>query len=856
MIGYSWVPVFALICYLFLFLTLVATKKSKETVSFMTLIVIMILWSGGSFAMRIQLWPSPYLWHHVSLLGMFLLMWGYYNFILSFLDEKHRRGSLFWLLFHGSLFIVNCFTGVFVPLPKIVNSADSVQFIYEYTWFIYLLLACILPCMIQMVGVMLRHCKGNSIAYQQLKPIILGLTIMVLGHIAATFPIFMGFPLDIISGPVNVIFIFYSLYKKRLFKITILFSRANYLFAALLSTALFAYNFISPIQTALTTAFKIDIAVSAVIITFVLAACAFIVYKLISLIFNFIFIRTEINQQNRLTRFGEEINHVLNINDILRNFTETIQEITHIDRMFVFIPQTSGEFRVEYTTNLLDEKNFYLSMNHPLITHFKNTEKYISLRDFNRTTVSRSLWEAEKQVLKVLNTDIMFPIINGNTLSGMLFLPSKKDNVPYRQNDINWIQSVCNTCALPLHEACSYERAMFDARKDKLTGLINRKFFFELLDSEFEKYKETSLSLCILSLDNFKMYNQLFGVAEGDAALQNVAGLLISSLNETSTAARIGGKEFAVILPGYDIHSAKLLTENLAAEIGKINSRHNTKISSQLTVSAGICAAPYMASSAKELFQNVETAVYTVKRSGKNAVQIYSSEIYHQQIPQYKHSSGYNENASTIYALTAAIDAKDHYTFQHCQNVAYYATELAKAAGMESDLIEILKEAALLHDIGKIGIREDILNKPGKLTLDEFEIMKGHVENAVNIIRHLPSLDYVIPTVSAHHERYDGKGYPKKLAGNDIPIMGRVLCLADSFDAMTSARSYKPAYSKEQAMQILYDEAGKHFDPEFAIIFIELLKNNKIEIRGQKDWLPTGNAFPSHTNIIPDLTDK
>lgn len=148
--------------------------------------------------------------------------------------------------------------------------------------------------------------------------------------------------------------------------------------------------------------------------------------------------------------------------------------------------------------------------------------------------------------------------------------------------------------------------------------------------------------------------------------------------------------------------------------------------------------------------------------------------------------------------------------------------------------MEIVKEAGLLHDIGKIGIREDILNKPGKLNLDEYEIMKGHVENAVNIIRYLPSLDYVIPTVLSHHERYDGRGYPRRLAGEEIPVMGRILCIADSFDAMTSVRSYKDAMSADEAVKILREEAGKQFDPKLVLIFIELILKNKVEIRGQR----------------------
>ena len=254
-----------------------------------------------------------------------------------------------------------------------------------------------------------------------------------------------------------------------------------------------------------------------------------------------------------------------------------------------------------------------------------------------------------------------------------------------------------------------------------------------------------------------------------------------------------------------------------------------------------------MASSARELYRNADTTVYTVKRTGKNAVQMYSADIHRREPSNTLYKSGYDEHASTIYALTAAVDAKDHYTFQHSQNVAYYASELAKAAGMSADLVEIVREAGLLHDIGKIGIREEILNKPGRLTPDEFEVMKSHVENAVNIIRHLPSLDYVIPAVLSHHERYDGRGYPRRLSQANIPITGRILCVADSFDAIVSVRNYKVATPVSEALSILRSEAGKQFDPNLVEIFAELVENNKIELR-----LPPPPSKPDPNQPIAD----
>ena len=835
MIGYSWVPITALFCYLFLFLTFLAAKKKERVIrSFMGLMLIMILWVGGSFAMRMQLWPSVDFWHHVSVLGMILVPPGYYMFVMDFLEEKNARGKYLWMLLHIGIFVFNCLTCWFVPEPEVVNTGSSAQFLYHYSWHIYLLGLLMLPCLAQVTMVVRRHCKGNRIAFQQLKPILTGVLYLLVGHIISTLPIFMGFPLDIASGIANVFFVFYALYKKRLFKMTLLLSKPNYLLFALASSCFIFYYIATPIQQFFIGTVGLEYTLSVVFIAAAFFVTVLALYGILASVFNAIFIRNEQQHMQCINQLGDDVTHIFSVNDILQNMTDVILQTTHVERMAIFIRQADGDYRIEFTTNPLDEKGFYLRSDHPLVSYFKQSDKYATRRDFSRATVYRSMWETEKKLLISLKSECFIPLSCENELVGIIVLPERKDFQPYHDNDLALVQMIASICTTAIRDAVVYERAIAEARRDKLTGLLNRKFFLEFLDHVFEQYKDSSLSLCLLNVDDFKLYNQLYGSQEGDLALSRIAGLLRSVINENSHAARIGGKEFALLLPGYDIHSAKLLAENLAAEVMEINKRSGGQVTKTLTVSVGICAAPYMASSAKELFQNAETAVYTVKQSGKNAVQIYSSELFRQELQDVNtHRSGYGENANTIYALTAAINTRDHYTFQHSQNVAYYASELARAAGIDDDLLEIVTEAALLHDIGKIGVREDILNKPGKLTPEEYEIMKGHVENAVNIIRYLPSLGYVIPAVQSHHERYDGRGYPRQLAGDEIPILGRILCIADSFDAMTSVRSYKSAASVQTAIAILDAEAGKQFDPKLVRIFIDLLEKGNIEIRNQ-----------------------
>lgn len=174
----------------------------------------------------------------------------------------------------------------------------------------------------------------------------------------------------------------------------------------------------------------------------------------------------------------------------------------------------------------------------------------------------------------------------------------------------------------------------------------------------------------------------------------------------------------------------------------------------------------------------------------------------------------------------AAVDAKDSFTFEHSENVSEYAVKLAEKLKLPEKDIQTVKVAGLLHDIGKIGIPERILKKNGKLTDEEYTMMKTHVEKSVEMIRFLPNMDYVIPAVVSHHERYDGKGYPNGIKGKDIPILGRILAVCDSFDAMISRRAYKEALSVDYAVGELERGKGTQFDPEAAQAFIEMVEED------------------------------
>lgn len=177
----------------------------------------------------------------------------------------------------------------------------------------------------------------------------------------------------------------------------------------------------------------------------------------------------------------------------------------------------------------------------------------------------------------------------------------------------------------------------------------------------------------------------------------------------------------------------------------------------------------------------------------------------------------------TIYAFAEAIGARDGYTMGHSEKVAEYARLIAEKMELDEKTVDMAYLCGIVHDVGKIGIPEAVLNKKGPLNREEYELIMGHSRMGANILSHISWLEEIVPVIEAHHERYNGSGYPTGLRGDQIPLLGRILAVADSFDAMTTDRSYRKAYSLERALEELKNNAGSQFDPLVVEIFIKML---------------------------------
>lgn len=832
--SFTYISVIALFCYTFLFMTMVAARKSKLINSFLLVLFAMILWTGGSLLMRMELWPDlTAFWSNVSVFGLLLLGYALFNFAYTYVGSKNILVKYAWFAIMLTINIINWFTGVFLPAPVKIND----KFTYNYEWPVVFLFIFCGAIIAHMLILLFRDIRKNAVSRKKLAPILVGIVIMFVGHFAFLFPAFSGIPVDIIAGVLNAFCMFYALYRQRLFTLTLLASRGScYALSAGMSLLIFV-NLLGPMADFIRAEFTVLAEYDTLIVALTFTVCTSIIYIIMKRFIDSVFVKEEVVQAENIKAFSLAASKSLQIDEILLEMVDVIQKTIPAKRMYVCIADSALKaYKIVRSTSPLDKKTFRLRDDHPIILWFQNHDDCLLMSEFRMTTAYRSMWEEEKRQLNELGVECFAPMKDKELLVGMVMLSPKEKNHHYTCEDINFLSSINSIATIAVKNSRLYERAYMEARTDELTGLLNRKYFYEVLQETYEKNREQSLSLIILNLDDFKLYNQLYGNKEGDIALQKVARIIRASVGENGHVARYSGKEFAIILPGFDLLSAKSLAESIRTQIMDMNKAMVDYTLKVLTVSGGVCSIPYAASSVKELIDNADMAVYHVKHHGKNAIMAYSGGDYPTDKPSQPDpvtkSTIYSEYENTIYALTAAIDTKDHYTFSHSKNVAAYSTALARALNLGPDHVEMIREAALLHDVGKIGIAEHILNKPGKLTDEEYETMKSHVENSIGIIRHLPSLDYVIPAVIGHHERYDGTGYPRRISGEDIPLSARILCIADSFDAMVSKRSYKQPYPLEKALDILEMEAGRQFDPALIPLFISLVRDGTIVVQG------------------------
>jgi diguanylate cyclase (GGDEF)-like protein/putative nucleotidyltransferase with HDIG domain len=360
------------------------------------------------------------------------------------------------------------------------------------------------------------------------------------------------------------------------------------------------------------------------------------------------------------------------------------------------------------------------------------------------------------------------------------------------------------------------------ANIDGVTGLFNHRYFQTRLEEEITKANDSNsnLGMIMIDLDNFKKYNDNFGHKAGDLLLAKTSEIFINETEEEDVVCRYGGDEFAIVLPVANPERILSVIENVRKAFDKMADLEEVfDWGDKVTLSAGYSIYPDLAETKDELIMQADSALYQAKNLGRNNVQLYR-DIF-EDIKYFVESD--EQLFGGLKVLLGTVSAKDKYTLGHSERVMDYAVMIARAMGLDAEKIRLIKIAALLHDIGKVEIPESVLNKIEPLTADDIYLLHKHPDYSVDILEPLSSIDRLIDSIKYHHERFDGKGYPSGIKGNTIPLEARILCVADSFDAMLSDRPYRKGMKINEVIMELENNSGTQFDPCAVQAFLSVL---------------------------------
>jgi diguanylate cyclase (GGDEF)-like protein/putative nucleotidyltransferase with HDIG domain len=819
------IPLITCLAYIILFCFSLASLKERTNRVFSFYLIVAAIWSFTSFMLHLSSSPSQALfWNEALAVALIWTLISYYNFIRVYTNGTKGR-ELFIGYFILLVFAALSFKGYIIQYAYVIHGV----LYHNIGNGIYAIgILSITPIVVGLY-LLIKKYRGSTDPADRNRTmyLIIGWSIITLLTYSNLVPKIAGLPLDHAGSLINVLIIYYSISRFQMLDIKFVVRRGLAFTLALIPLAvlfsvglLFTLRFYSELPT-----YVIALVISVLVI--ILVVIGLPLRRPVQTLVDRAFYGETYAHRQTLLSFTSKMGNMLNLDELSSEMLQSLSKAIRISHAVLMIEDPGSSVftvRTVYPVAKDDEKDqFTLSFDSPVVTWLEKESNVLTLNQIESMPQFKALWEGERENLHNSQLELFCPLKGHGKLIGILGLSGKHTRQIFDQEDVDLILSLANQAGVIVENAQLYSQAMTWAITDGLTRLYNHRYMHECLDKEIARNTRfgATFALIMIDIDFFKTYNDTYGHLAGDDVLASIARCIQSSIRNIDQAFRYGGEEFAVMLPETSTQGAYVVAERIREKIQE----RTFKGRASVTASLGVASWPTDGMTKEELLASADKALYTAKETGRNRTcGPYDSRS--QVLMEVESDSETQRIAiGMIFALAATVDAKDHYTYGHSRKVSQYAVAMAQAMNLPPEKIAVIRTAGLLHDIGKIGIPDSILNKDGALDDQEWQQIKAHPTMGVEILRYVVELANALPIILNHHEHYDGSGYPSGTKGQDIPFEARLLSVADAYDAMTSLRPYHNQRSTQEAIEELKRCAGTTFDPELVEIFCKTLQS-------------------------------
>lgn len=826
------IPLAALISYAVLFFVVALSKpQSSARVSFRAYLFTMAVWSLAALVIRFSA-ESTIFWFRMMTSGALASMLALFQFVQDVLYKKYKITPLIYLYGVISIFLVQ-FTPWAIPYAAINNGSLA----YDFTALVYVIAGPGYLLMIfNWVTLYLAFRNSNdSTQKNRFKFLLLGISIIIIGS-TVNFTDLGVYPIDITANLISAILITYAVLKHNLLDINVVI-RKSLLYTVptmILGAGYFLIiNFAINIFHFYTGAQLFTLSVVVAMLT-ALAAQPF--RDVMQNVIDRLFFRERYNSVQMLQRIGRTASSEIDVNRLTKMILEEIINTMHVSHAVLFLsPNGNHSFKLTAQIGKLLPPRTSIAPDHPIVKWLSQNDGILTNQDIDVHPSFKSMWEKEIEILNKLNANLFVPMKIAGDLIGFIALGPKKSEQFFSTEDKQILLTLSDQTGVAVQNAQLYTTAQSE--------LIQRRETEKRLQLQLKRLSAlqninvaitTNIDLQIPLYLLLEQVTEELGVDAADVLLYDDEGeelIFVAGRGFQTDALKYTKLEVGEGLAGTAAEKKEIVhINNLQDQDTSLKESPQFKNEGFVSYFGVPLISKRKVMGVLELFHR---SPLNPEKEWLNFLDTLTSEtaIAVDNALLFRNLEKTNMDLAVAYETTLegwakTLELRDRETEGHSQRVMELTLRLAHKLGVEDDGLVHLQRGAILHDIGKMGVPDSILLKDGPLDNEEWEIMKKHPVFAHEMLSNIPFLKEAVDIPYGHHEKWDGSGYPQGLTGEEIPLSARIFAIVDVWDALRSDRPYRKAWSDKDALKYIYEESGKHFDPNVVRAFLEMIGEN------------------------------